>query len=282
MKHPPKNIVVDWLNTIWETNLPYQAKYLACYLRKFMNSQHDMAYPSYARMIHETGLSRSSISRYMEVLESEGWVIRDRGSKGKNTTYTACFPTSVTEKLVSERNQVVSERHTTSVRETHELNKEVNNKVNNIEIPENINSEAWQEWIEYRKSKKKPVSKIAANKQFKLLGNYDFYNQQLIINQSIQNDYQGLFELKGNSYEKNNRPNQTGRPTNIDRVNQATDEWLRQRTAQTGDNGEAMENTSGNLREFSGDVRGCSDRSMGTTIEGDYTTTDQQRIKRPK
>jgi len=131
MKHPPKTVVIDWLNTIWETNLPYQAKYLACYLRKFMNSHNDMAYPSYARIIHETGLSRSTIARYMETLEEEGWIVRDKGNVGKNTTYTACFPTSVTQRLVSERPELVSQGHSTSVRETHELNKELNKEVNN-------------------------------------------------------------------------------------------------------------------------------------------------------
>lgn len=131
MKHPPKNIIVDWLNTIWLTDLPYQSKYLACYLRKFMNSQHDMAYPSYARIIHETGLSRMTVSRYLTVLEDEGWLVRDRGHKGKNTTYTVCFPSSITEVLVSERAATSITQSTTSIREVHELN---NNKqvINNI------------------------------------------------------------------------------------------------------------------------------------------------------
>jgi hypothetical protein len=66
-----------------------------------------------------------------------------------------------------------------------------------IEIPDVINQQAWSEWVEYRKSKKKTVSKAAATKQFKMLSNYAFDIQQQIIDQSIQNDYQGLFELKG-------------------------------------------------------------------------------------
>ena len=218
MKHHPKTIVIDWLNTIWETGLPYQSKYLACYLRKFMNSQHDMAYPSYARIIQETGLSRATIARYMKVLEDEKWIIRDTGNVGKNTTYTACFPTSITERLVSERDQLVSHRDLTSIRERPELNKEVNNELNNIEIPAEINPDAWNEWIKYRKEKKKTVSQAAAKKQFKLLSNYAFDIQQKIIDQSIQNDYQGLFEPKADVNLGIYKPPQAKRPL-IDRMN---------------------------------------------------------------
>lgn len=63
-------------------------------------------------------------------------------------------------------------------------------------IPDGINLEAWQEWETYRKSKKKKISKAAANKQFKLLLKHSPEIQADIINKSIQNDYQGLFEPK--------------------------------------------------------------------------------------
>ena len=67
-----------------------------------------------------------------------------------------------------------------------------------LEIPEGINLDAWTEWVEFRKNeKKKAVSKSAAKKQFKLLLGYTAEQQQLVIDSSIQNDYQGLFALKG-------------------------------------------------------------------------------------
>ena len=78
-----------------------------------------------------------------------------------------------------------------------------------IIIPDGINQPAWDEWIDYRKSKKKTVSQAAAKKQFKLLTNYAFEVQQQIIDQSIQNDYQGLFAPKGNNNDQTHqRPNQ--------------------------------------------------------------------------
>jgi len=72
-------------------------------------------------------------------------------------------------------------------------------------IPDGINQNAWNEWVNYRKDKKKPVSKAAAVKQFKVLLKYKLDEQQLVINQSIQNDYQGLFELKVNRNENTQR-----------------------------------------------------------------------------
>jgi hypothetical protein len=67
-----------------------------------------------------------------------------------------------------------------------------------LEVPAGINLEAWNEWVEFRKhEKKKAVSKSAAKKQFKLLLGYTAEQQQMVIDSSIQNDYQGLFALKG-------------------------------------------------------------------------------------
>jgi uncharacterized protein YdaU (DUF1376 family) len=62
-----------------------------------------------------------------------------------------------------------------------------------------INLAAWQEWVEYRKGKKKAISKPAANKQLKILEAHTLDQQQQIIDQSITNDYQGLFPVKQNN-----------------------------------------------------------------------------------
>ena len=136
MKHPPKVVVVDWLNTVWETDLPYQSKYLACYLRKFMNSQHDMAWPSYSRMIAETGLSRATIAKYLTVLDEAGWIVRERGSPNQNTRYIVSFPQAISDlqsSLSSELGSssgelgVVQEVNLGSSPAKHELNKVINN-----------------------------------------------------------------------------------------------------------------------------------------------------------
>lgn len=67
-----------------------------------------------------------------------------------------------------------------------------------LEVPEGINVDAWNEWVDYRKNeKKKTITKAAASKQFRLLLGYTKEQQQQVIDISIQNDYQGLFPIKG-------------------------------------------------------------------------------------
>lgn len=75
-----------------------------------------------------------------------------------------------------------------------------------IQIPIGINTEAWDEWCEFRRiEKKKKVGPIAAKKQFKMLLKYTEEEQQVIIDNSISNGYQGLFDIKGNGGENNQR-----------------------------------------------------------------------------
>lgn len=92
--------IINWMNCIWLADLPPNAKYLACYLRKFMNDYHDMAWPSYSRIIYETGLARSSVAKYLSVLECSGWIKRDK-TIGKSTTYLAVLPKNIEMELES-------------------------------------------------------------------------------------------------------------------------------------------------------------------------------------
>ncbi len=156
--------------------------------------------------------------------------------------------------------------------------KNVKNENKVIIRPDGINATAWNEWIAYRKSKKKKVSQKAAKKQFELLTNYAFEVQQQIIDQSIQNDYQGLFEPKGGSNAEN-RPNghsATNRLSAVDRV-RATAEKNRAARANNRDN---LANAGGCVRVNAGDsVRGSDAGSLDSPLEGSYTVTDQGRVE---
>jgi len=84
--------VINWLNCIWKTDLPSPSKLLAAYLRSFMNSHHDMAWPPLSRIESETGLARTTVCKHLEILESSGWIKRNRGHTGKATEYIATLP----------------------------------------------------------------------------------------------------------------------------------------------------------------------------------------------
>ena len=98
--------VVNWLNCIWLTDLPSNSKYLACYLRKFMNSNNDIAWPSYARIVSETGLSKSTVAKYLKILEQEGWIERHSGNSNTNTVYIASLPKQIGETVKEFDNKI--------------------------------------------------------------------------------------------------------------------------------------------------------------------------------
>lgn len=67
-------------------------------------------------------------------------------------------------------------------------------KVTHMQIPEEINREAWERWTTYRRQdKRKPVTARAASMQFKTLSALTHEQQAACIDHSIRNDYQGLF-----------------------------------------------------------------------------------------
>ena len=74
-----------------------------------------------------------------------------------------------------------------------------------------LNRSSWLEWVEYRKDKRKPVSKAAAKKQTDELLQYDEDTQALMIDQSIKNDYTGIFPLKASGVQAvSGKPNRDG------------------------------------------------------------------------
>ena len=106
--------------------------------------------------------------------------------------------------------------------------------------PIGINLCAWSEWVAFRKDvKKKPVSAAAANKQFKLLLKYSEVDQQRVIDNSIMNDYQGLFPVKP-TYEA---PKQSGMTmlTDTSWANGMVDDVIEH---EGGDNGRITEGTN--------------------------------------
>ena len=146
-----------------------------------------------------------------------------------------------------------------------------------IVIPDGINQSAWIEWVEFRKQSKKKITPAAAKKQFKLLSDYAFDLQQQIIDQSIQNDYQGLFAPKGNTNDQSNRPNQAGtryKLSVVERTRIANQEREVARQARAG-NGSAMGEAPRDIRPPTEQpVRADNPRELGETLDGSFTRTD--------
>lgn len=65
-----------------------------------------------------------------------------------------------------------------------------------IELPDWLNKQKWAEWLEYRKARRLTTSDITLKRQIALLGRFQSQHEE-IIESSITNGWQGLFEPKG-------------------------------------------------------------------------------------
>lgn len=59
-----------------------------------------------------------------------------------------------------------------------------------------VNQQALETWIEYRKEIKKPLRQMSIDRVSRKLSKHDFHTQERMVEQSIENGWQGLFEVK--------------------------------------------------------------------------------------
>jgi hypothetical protein len=91
-----------------------------------------------------------------------------------------------------------------------------------LPLPESLNLEAWEEWMAYRRERKLPKYKDASiKKNAKFLAVFTKEQQQEIVDYSIRNSYQGLFEPKEAANAK--------RLTSYERSQQALKDWAAER-----------------------------------------------------
>ncbi|GAG12860.1 unnamed protein product, partial [marine sediment metagenome] len=100
--------------------------------------------------------------------------------------------------------------------------KTTDNKPYIITLPNHLDNQefndSWEEWIEHKKAKKKKMPDTTIKKQITFLSKYTLDEVKQIIDNSIQNDWAGLFELKNKGSSK--------KKTQADEV----DEFIRSRT----------------------------------------------------
>lgn len=71
--------VFKWVKLLLkDTSLKSNSKFIALYLSTYMNESNNIAWPSYARIQHETRLSKSTIAKYLKQLEKSQWIIITR------------------------------------------------------------------------------------------------------------------------------------------------------------------------------------------------------------
>lgn len=79
----PSKINLDaynWVNLFAVQDLPATAKFIGFYFASFMNPRQQTCFPSLARIVSETGLSKPTVIKYLKVLEESEWIAITRQS----------------------------------------------------------------------------------------------------------------------------------------------------------------------------------------------------------
>jgi hypothetical protein len=151
---------------------------------------------------HFDGLGRERYEDAMRFLKSAGlvWIANIRspnGSFGDN-------------QIVVEQTPLDRSVGKPAFRENPNFGKSGPLKKKRIPTEEEIGIRGWDDWVQYRKELKKPMTESTVKKQAKQLTNHPPEIQKAMIDQSIEKGWTGLFEIK----EKSNGHNRGNTRTN--------------------------------------------------------------------
>ena len=146
--------VVDWLELIWKIDLPSNSKYVASYLRTYMNMKRDLCWPSVGRISKETGLSEQTVRAHIKKLEAAGWLTVDRsegGHSGTTNRYKATIPdtpaTIAPLQPLDPTPATVAPLPLQPLEGNKQYNKQVNKQLLNKEIPDELAAAATAYWL---------------------------------------------------------------------------------------------------------------------------------------
>lgn len=167
-------------------------------------------YPSLTNIASRCEMHRATAVRSIQSLESAGHISRTN-RPGRNTVYQV-HPsqpaTSRTELPVADSNQ--SQRATNPSQPAtspsplinpspsenrHKPSKRQREMVTDEPPPSNLQPETWHRWVEYRKKIRRPLKSVSIPAAQRELAAYG-PDQAAVVEQSIANGWQGLFDLK--------------------------------------------------------------------------------------
>ena len=159
-------------------------------------------WPSHQYLADVAECSTRSVIRHLEVLQAEGLIEIESRSTKKGTQsnmYT-----------VKPSNLAVCQSDTGGVTQCHRVGDTVSHNTL-IDTNKHICSN-WEDWVTHRKQMRKPLTEKTIKLQTNFLDKFDEETRVKIIEQSIFKGWAGLFELKGERNEINQRSNSNYRP----------------------------------------------------------------------
>ena len=146
--------VIDWLELIWKTELPSNSKYVASYLRTYMNMKRDLCWPSVGRISRETGLSEQTVRAHIKKLEAAQWLEVDRsdgGHSGTTNRYKATVPmtpaTIAPLQPLDPTPATIAPLPLQPLQRNKQCNKQSNKQLLDKEIPEELSGAATAYWL---------------------------------------------------------------------------------------------------------------------------------------
>lgn len=167
-----------------------------------------------ADICKQLNISEKTLTKYWNELLSSKWLRREK-KQSKDGKFTGGYNYLIGNFTISEESSVSvkSGEHNNNIPTKKNLtnNKKINKKSEIVEYLktlnlEKINKKSLNEWLDY---KNWDYKRLGINKILSFLDNYSFDVQQEIVDNSIMNNYKGLFEPKGNNKKLNSSSNDT-------------------------------------------------------------------------
>lgn len=203
---------------------------------------HGECWPSMQRIAEKARVQRRAAQRIVQQLEAKGLLTVERSVGRSNTNRFILH----VEHLVEHKGVVETPLDKTCLSGQENVSLEATKRVaattpeSSITItePSTLSREAWREWVRYRKGRKaKPYTADGALRQMVWLARFTLDDQSAIVEQSVRQGYQGLFELKNG----NSRSSSKSRPSSVERVYAATQRIIDEASGDSGSAGMALD-----------------------------------------
>ena len=190
----PREIIEDPRLTLWHIKV-----LLALY--SFRNKNTDLVYPSRESITKRCGIRPSNISKTTSELVTLGW-LEKTGMEGRKAYRVkvpdfSTVPESSTVPEISTPKVPESSTHKNTIKE---------NPIENPPTPQllGLDLETWEEFRIHRKKIKKPMTEYAEKLMIKKLTKLqsEGHNPNQLLEESIANGWQGIFEPKKQTQTK--------------------------------------------------------------------------------
>ena len=200
----------DALDYVMPLCKPNTWKIICATMRKTRGWQKESDVISITQYMELTGIkNRSTLSRAIQDALDQGFILRIENGQSYSYSINKQYEidTSTENGLVQKVYQNRYRNRTrTSTENGHTKENKKNKKTTSVQFPDELNVDSflvvWDEWVQYRKEIKKPLNPTSIKYQLNKLKKHSPETAAAMLAQSIENQWQGIFELKDGAVSK--------------------------------------------------------------------------------